>query len=519
MTEDELKRAFSTFPMFAKNFLQIRTKSGQISPFYLNRAQQYLHEKLETQKRETGRVRALIVKGRQQGCSTCIQGRHFYLVTTTKGKKSFILTHEAEATKNLFDMTKRFLDSLPEGLVPIPDTSSAKELKFNALDSSYAIGTAGNKAVGRSQTIQLFHGSEVAYWPNAEEHAKGILQAVPNEPGTEIILESTANGIGNYFYNMWMAAVTGESDFQAIFLPWFWQPEYSLQHVWRDPQELISTGENLFILTDEEMGLMEQHEKNGLTIGHLQWRRKKVLEFGRDYETAVESFNVEYPMTALDAFRNPVADRFIKAPLVLRARKNRVESTSPLVIGVDPAISDNDRTAIIRRKGRLAYNRETHFNLNTMELVGLIRRIIDKDRPSKVCIDCIGIGAGIVDRLLELGYDVVEGVNVARSANDKDKFRNLRAELWHDMREWLSQEMPVQIPDDDELQGDLTSLGYKYDSSARLLIESKDDLRKRGMKSPDNADALALTFYVGDYYQEGGYNVTRLGEHTAGMLV
>jgi phage terminase large subunit len=164
---------------------------------------------------------------------------------------------------------------------------------------------------------------------------------------------------------------------------------------------------------------------------------------------------------------------------VNRARKQRVDSQSPLVIGVDPAISDHDRTAIIRRRGRAAHTIETHFNLNTMELVGMIRRIIDKEGPAKVCIDCIGIGAGIVDRLLEIGYEVVEGVNVARSANDKDKFKNFRAELWHDMREWLAQEMPVQVPDSDELLGDLTSLGYKFDSSGRLQIESKDDLRKR----------------------------------------
>jgi hypothetical protein len=133
-------------------------------------------------------------------------------------------------------------------------------------------------------------------------------------------------------------------------------------------------------------------------------------------------------------------------------------------------------------------------------------------------IDCIGIGAGIVDRLLEIGYDCVEGVNVARTANDRDKFRNLRAELWHDMREWLTQEMPVQIPDSDELLGDLTSLGYKFDSSGRLQIESKDDLRSRGMKSPDTADALALTFYVGDYLNEGMAHRV-LPDRTAGMLV
>lgn len=508
MSEDLLVKVLTQLPLFAKNFLKIRTKSGRIESFVFNRAQEHVHECLERQKRETGRVRALILKGRQQGCSTYVQARDFHIVSTTQGMKAFILTHEAEATKNLFEMTKRYYDELPGGLVPVPDTSSAKELRFDSLSSSYAVGTAGNKSVGRSQTIQIFHGSEVAYWPHAEEHAKGILQAVPNEPGTEIILESTANGIGNYFYNMWIAAVTGKSDFQAIFVPWYWQPEYS------SPVRPDETPH----LTDEEEALYVNNQANGLTKEHLYWRRRKIAEFGKDFETAVELFNVEYPMTALDAFRNPVADRFIKADIVNRARKHKVTSESPLVIGVDPAISDHDRTAIIRRKGRLAYNIETHFNLNTMELVGLIRRMIDKERPSKVCIDCIGIGAGIVDRLLEIGYDMVEGVNVARAANDKDKFRNLRAELWHDMREWLCQELPVQIPDSDELLGDLTSLGYKYDSSARLVIESKDDLRKRGMKSPDTADSLALTFYVGDYYQQGGYQVTRLPDKAAGMF-
>lgn len=508
MSEELLIKVLRSLPLFAKNFLKIRTKSGRIEPFIFNRAQEYLHGRLEEQKRVTGKVRALVLKGRQQGCSTYVQARDFHLVSTNEGMKAFILTHDAEATKNLFEMTKRYNDELPGGLVPEPDTSSAKELKFNTLNSSYAVGTAGNKSVGRSQTIQIFHGSEVAYWPHAEDHAKGILQAVSNEPGTEIILESTANGIGNYFYNMWMAAVTGKSDFQAIFIPWYWQPEYTAQ---------LREGETV-TLTDEEEALYVNHQADGLTKAHIYWRRRKLTEFSNDYETAIELFNVEYPMTALDAFRNNVADRFIKADIVNRARKNRVTSDSPLVIGIDPAISDHDRTAIIRRKGRLAYNIETHFNLNTMELVGLIRRLIDKERPMKVCIDCIGIGAGIVDRLLEIGYDMVEGVNVARSANDKDKFRNLRAELWHDMRDWLTQELPVQVPDSDELLGDLTSLGYKYDSSARLQIESKDDLRKRGMKSPDTADSLALTFYVGDYFQAGGYVAKRLPDKAAGML-
>jgi hypothetical protein len=114
-------------------------------------------------------------------------------------------------------------------------------------------------------------------------------------------------------------------------------------------------------------------------------------------------------------------------------------------------------------------------------------------------IDCIGIGAGVVDRLQEMGYDCVEGVNVARSANDKEKFKNLRAEIWSDMRDWFYSEMPVQIPDSDDLHGELCSLGFKENSSGQIQIESKDDLRARGMNSPDGADALSLTFFGGAF--------------------
>src|ERR1700735_3537566 len=109
-------------------------------------------------------------------------------------------------------MAKRFYENLDPGLIPKPNTDNAKELIFKQFDSGYAIGTAGNKAVGRSQTIQLFHGSEGGYWAFAEEHSKGIMQAISNEDGTEIILESTANGIGNYFHDRWLQGVSDSSE-------------------------------------------------------------------------------------------------------------------------------------------------------------------------------------------------------------------------------------------------------------------------------------------------------------------
>ena len=484
MISDDQLDTLRDFKKFAPKFLQIRTKAGTPELFKFNRAQMYLHDRLQKQKEATGKVRAVILKGRQQGCSTYIQARFFHQVITSRGKKAFILTHDKEATKNLFSMAVRFYDNLEPGLVPQADTANAKELYFKEFDSGYSVGTAGNKSVGRSQTIQLMHSSEVAFWQFAEDHSKGILQAISNEKGTEVILESTANGIGNYFHSRWLNAMDADSEYQAIFLPWYWQEEYTYD------------AEN-FRLSEEEQHYMDLYQANGLTPSHLAWRRMKIDEFSKDYDAGKEFFNVEYPFSATEAFKNPIANVFILSKYVEKARKQDIEHKGGLIIGVDVAIADRDRTAILRRRGRVAYNLQRVSNYNTMEIVGLLKRIITTEKPAKVYIDCIGVGAGVVDRLQEMGFDCVIGVNVARSANDKERFKNLRAELWSDMRDWFYGELPVQIPDDDELHGELCSLGFKENSSGQLQIESKDELRSRGLPSPDGADALSLSFFGG----------------------
>jgi hypothetical protein len=476
---------FLDFPLFSQTFFKIRTKTGLIKPFALNRAQLYAHEQLEKQRRETGSVRAIILKGRQLGLSTLIQARYFHKTITNRGIKTFILTHEAEATKNLFDMTKRFYENLPDGLAPAAARDSSKELRFESLDSGYAVGTAGNRGAGRSQTIQLCHCSEVAFYEHAQEHAQGLMQAVSGKDGTELILESTANGIGNYFYNVWAAAEKGTNGFLPIFIPWYWDDDYKII-------DYKAT------LTHEEHALMDLFGSNGLTKEHLFWRRIKIFEFDKDYEIGKLRFDQEYPICAAVAFANPIDDTFIHSRHVLKARSAIIENASAnLVIGVDPAIGENDRCAIISRTGRKAHDIIILKNHNTMQLAGYIKNLIETKRPYKVFIDCIGIGAGVVDRLHEMGFTCVEGVNVARTAHQKDRFGNQRAELWSEMRDWLTGELDVQIPDSDELHADLCSLGYKHRSNGQLLIESKEDLKKRGLPSPDIADALALTFVLG----------------------
>ncbi len=471
---------------FAAAFLRVNTKYEGLQPLIFNRAQKHLDRRLDDQLVHTGKVRALVLKGRQQGCSTYVQSRYFKKIITTQGKKAFVLAHEADATDNLFGMTHRFYDNLPPGLCPKPTKMNMSEIEFEEFNSAYRVGTAGNKKTGRSQTIQLFHGSEVGFWENADSISAGALQAVPDAINTEIILESTANGLGNFFHQSWVDAIHGKSEYQAIFLPWYWQDEY----------KRYTEG---FKCNEEEQELFNIYSKDGLTLEHLDWRRIKMVGLNKDSDRAGELFKQEYPFNAAEAFLNPIANTFIKSKHVMRARNTTVETDIGLIIGVDPSGDKDgaDRTAIICRRGRKVYGLKTYRNHTTMEICGILTRMIRELNPIKVYIDCIGIGKGIVDRLQELGYQCVEGINVALSAHDKEFYANRRAELWNECLSYLMQDMPVELPDSDELQSDLCSVGYKHRSNGQLVIESKADLRKRGMPSCDTADALIHTFSGG----------------------
>lgn len=507
MDEAKLIRILKSLPLFAKNFLVIHDKSGTERKFEMNRAQFYIHERLEAQLQTTGKIRALILKGRQQGVSTYVQARYFHKIVTKKGKQAFILTHLSDATRAIFGMTKRYSEKIDTTLFPAPDKKNDNTLMYDGLGSGYRVGTAGSVEIGRGMTNQYLHLSEYAFYKDAAKIGMGLMNTVAEINDTEIIKESTANGQSNDFYADWLEAKNGKSRYQAIFVPWYWQEEYCID----DPA---------FIATGEELEWLERFGANGLKPGHLNWRRIKMQDIKGDYEQKCRKFRQEYPFTDDEAFLSSITDTFIQPESVVKARGQTVESEAALVIGVDPARKGDDRTAIIRRRGRKAYKLETYYNIDTMELAGIVKRIIENERPRRVCIDCIGIGAGTVDRLHELGYtEIVIGINVANRAEEKDKYKNCRAELWDRTREWLNQEMPVEIPDSDELQTDLTGIGYKYDSSDRLQIESTEDLKKRGCLSPDTAVALTLTYYGGEYVSDGVYKPNTLPERHAGMLI
>jgi hypothetical protein len=127
-----------------------------------------------------------------------------------------------------------------------------------------------------------------------------------------------------------------------------------------------------------------------------------------------------------------------------------------------------------------------------MEVAGWVAHQAKKEKPDQIMVDVIGIGSGVYDRLKGQGFSVVS-VNVAERATDSDEYARIRDELWGRVRDTLQKDL--SLPDDEELTGQLSAPKYKFDSAGHIVIESKEDMKKRGVDSPDRADALCLTFY------------------------
>lgn len=498
---DGIERLHDDFPLFATRALKVRAKDGGIHALKLNRAQGYIHKRLEEQLQRTGRVRAIVVKGRQMGSSTYIEARFYHrLWRTHKTLRAFILTHEQAATDNLFGMASRFHEFHPaELLKPPTKTANAKELRFSHNDCGYQVSTAGTKETGRSATFQLFHGSEVAFWPNAEDHTTGAFQAVGDAPGTEIILESTANGVGNYFYRTAQAAIRGESEYEAIFVPWFWSDDYVREcpNEWEASKEWLEYG-----------------KVHGLEWPQLYWAFVKNRELANSisapHDQPCWKFQQEYPATFDEAFQSS-GNSFIPATSVLTARKPReaIIGSGPIILGVDPARS-GDKVGIIDRCGRRMGQRISERmdpGGSVTYVAAQVAAIINRIKPDMVNIDVGSNGAGVYDILMDDGYGYcLNAVNfgsnpLTKGPTGDDVYFNRRAEMYDLMRQWFDGESPVQIPDDDALQGDLVSAQWgpgatRYNTSNELIIEEKAAIKLRLGASPDLGDAAALTFAV-----------------------
>lgn len=462
--------------VFSAHCLRVKAKDGQLVPFIWNKAQHFIHGALEQQLAEQSFVRAIILKGRQQGCSTLIAARFYHRCTTKVGQSAFIVAHEQKATDNLYTMVRRYHDHNP---MPVSTgATNAKELIFDKLDGGYKLATAGSKDVGRSNTAQLLHGSEVAFWQNAETHMAGIGNTIAELPGTEVILESTANGLGNYFHKLWQDAEAGKTNFRAIFVPWFWQPEYRAP-VRKDLE-----------LTDEDVAIQRLY---GLDLEQMQWRANKIASYGEGFGWL---FKQEYPLTASEAFQTGTMNPLVSPHYVNAAATGTYyDEGGALIIGCDPA-SDGagtvDRTCIVFRRGRVVFRVEYHDKKNSMQVAGLLADYNREFNPDAIFVDKGGIGTGIVDRLNELNIPVV-GVMFGAAASNPDLYANKKAEIWWRMKDWF-EEQPNRIVNNPAFIADICAPQPDVSSNGRKILESKEKLDRRGIRSPDGGDALALTF-------------------------
>ena len=282
---------------YCESLLVIRNKKQELVPLRFNEAQSNLYAVIRQQAALGKPIRIIILKGRQEGISTVTEALMFQDTVTRPNVKTRIVAHDSGATGNLFKMNKLFYDCLPRRMQPMRKNSNAKELVFEnptrepkekakkpGLRSSIRCQTAGSGSVGRSDTLTNVHISEYAFWPkDKKDLLLGIMQTVPNDPSTMVVIESTANGY-DHFKELWDGAENGTNEWIPVFLPWYLEKGYRMA---------VPPGTEW---TEEERQLQRDF---GLDEEQLQWRRWCIRA---NCGGSVEEFRQEYPNTPAEAF-------------------------------------------------------------------------------------------------------------------------------------------------------------------------------------------------------------------------
>lgn len=294
------------FYLYCARNLVIKDKETQkIIAFQPNWAQERLVDLVMRDLAEGVPVRYIVLKARQMGLSTVIEALCYWWTATHKNINSVIIAHEAEAARNLYTMFKRYYEYSHRFFQPRVKYNTKSDLTFDiedkekerlreqGLPANYLASSiktmVAKEGKGRGDTIHFFHGSEVAFWDKSADIASGALQALPWAPNTFAFLESTANGIGGYFYDQYQRAKKGEGGYKAIFFAWHEHFEYELEGKITDYDE-------------EELELLEIFEEKGYAKESwdrkLLWRRNKRRDFVHD----MAKFYQEYPKDDFEAF-------------------------------------------------------------------------------------------------------------------------------------------------------------------------------------------------------------------------
>jgi hypothetical protein len=376
--------------------------------------------------------------------------------------------------------------------------------------------------------VSYFHGSEVSRWVSAEDHFSSSVQAVDEVKGvwgvlwrqpenplpfeknrgiiegwtrapSEIFMETTSAGPLGAFYTKYREAMKGIGRYRAVFAPWTAQTEYVDHGTWEPGSEPEEEG---------ELSEREYQATYKLSDEQMLWRRGKINELG-----SLGKFKQEYPIDVTEAFAAASTDGiFIPPSLVLKARKRTLDvPDAPLILGVDPAGAGGDRFAVAARRGDKCLWVKHRNKLEHDEAVAWLSEIIDTEKPDRMCIDRGSMGGNIISSLRHIKpryADIVKGIDFGGTSKAKkaNPHRagpfNIRAEIYSRLREWLLE--GGDIPDDDDLASDISAPKIKFRANNDWGLISKSDMKAIGIRSPDLADALALTFAVNEYFSEWG---------------
>ena len=242
--EKARRESLKEYKRYSKRNIKITNKKGRKIPLVQNNVQKRLDKTIQEMKSNLIPPRLIILKSRQMGISTDVQGRMFFETATKQNRNAMIVSHQDSSTKAIFRKAKYIKDNLPEDVLPLVKNSNAREIIFDkplhykgdkdGLNSRIEIYTAGSDGISRGDTKHYVHASEFAFWPGSDQRSPisqltAILNAVPDDMmDTFVIIESTANGF-NDFKDIWDAAVAGENGFTPIFYPWYIHEEYTIK--------------------------------------------------------------------------------------------------------------------------------------------------------------------------------------------------------------------------------------------------------------------------------------------------
>lgn len=364
---EQLKAAIKViaedFYIYCERNLMIQDKiSGQIVPFKPNWAQKMLVERVMDDIAHGRPVRYIILKARQMGLSTVIEALGFWWTTTHKNIKTVIIAHEVKASENLYEMFKRYFDNCHPTFQPRRKYNTKKELVFDVEDnikeqiknhvqvcdtpescgqlhrspglSSQIQTLVAKEGKGRSATIHFFHGSEVAFWEAKADVVSSAIQAIPLAKNTFAFLESTANGVGGFFYDEWQFAKKGESAFKPLFFAWHEHSEYEIE----GRVDAYDEEEEQLLSIFKEKGYPQESWDR-----KILWRREKKKEFRSD----PKKFYQEYPKDDMEAFLSSGRPVFDIGELVkMEQNAQKVAKNNPCMFG--EVVKNPDETSDIK---------------------------------------------------------------------------------------------------------------------------------------------------------------------------